>query len=200
MLRNTLKIFLLISFVSLASCSVPKFTTIRHDSSHFSGPINNFDVFLYKSNIPQLSTYLKYAKFDEDKWYRGIAEGMKRNFKHNGQELSYKIINSQPSKPLSFIQSRPIYTPTLHLYIPKVAIRYGNYNVGLLVRASLYVPNRKKPVWVADASIAPYRASDEIPLKVLNELSRLKLIKLNKETAETSEGKKNSTFGGVLTN
>lgn len=190
---------LLIFFVNLSGCSAPRFTTIQHDDSYTNTPLNNFDVVLFKSDIPQLSAYLKNSRYDEEEWYKGIAVGMTQNFKHNGVSISHTISEGGIKSILLSLNKRSINTPTMYVFIPSIAMSTRRSSVTLVMQASLFVPDRAKSIWSAKATVSPYRAADELSLKMLNELAELKIIKINKDQAETVEGLKNATFGGVLT-
>ena len=146
-------------------------------------------------SFPKAKNYLTQSHVEDINWYKEIGAKIEENFQHNGINISYKVLNNISNA----LKKRSKNTPALIIYPYTVLIQHRTNSVSLGVRASLYAPNRKRPIWVAVTGISPYRAADELSLKILNELSKLKLISLNKQKAETVDGKKSSTFGGVLT-
>jgi len=188
---------LLIILASLFGCSTPKFSTKLHDKS-YKNKISSLNALIIRGNFPKAKQYLTRSRVEEIQWYKEVGEKIKLNFNHNGLNLTYDVFSNLKNAK-SALNNRSTTIPTLVIHPYTVIVQSGTYNIALGFRATLFAPNREKPIWSGITGIAPYRAADELSLKILNELSQLKLVTLNKKTAETIEGKKNSSFGGVLT-
>ena len=196
--KYTIKAYLVLLLLSLVGCSAPSALTKVHDAT-YQGRVSELEMLLVVSKFASLPKYMKYADgINDPDWYKLVAEGMEKNFHHNDVALSSKIVNDRMLLPI-FLSKRSKVVPTLVIYADKVAVARNSGMASLSVNAIMYAPQRSKPVWRAITDAAPYKASDELSLKILNELSRLKLVKLPREEAETVSGYKKATFGGLLT-
>lgn len=174
----------------LAGCGTPNFVTKERDES-------------YQEKLKTLEVVLIPGFFNNQKeinsigWYEQVGARIQQNFHHNGLQGLVRI-QKDGSNVEAILLSKSVSRPVLILVTETAFVQNGQVS-GVTIRARLYANGRSKPVWEGLTSVAPFQAGDDLSLKILNDLSNLKLIDINRMPAQTVGGKKSYTFGGVLT-
>ena len=174
----------------LAGCGTPNFVTKERDES-------------YQEKLKTLEVVLIPGFFNNQKeinsigWYEQVGARIQQNFHHNGLQGLVRI-QKDGSNVEAILLSKSVSRPVLIL-VTETAFVQNRQVSGVTIRARLYANGRSKPVWEGLTSVAPFQAGDDLSLKILNDLSNLKLIDINRMPAQTVDGKKSYTFGGVLT-
>ena len=174
----------------LAGCGTPNFVTKERDES-------------YQEKLKTLEVVLIPGFFNNQKeinsigWYEQVGARIQQNFHHNGLQGLVRI-QKDGSNVEAILLSKSVSRPVLILVTETAFVQNGQVS-GVTIRARLYANGRSKPVWEGLTSVAPFQAGDDLSLKILNDLSNLKLIDINRMPAQTVDGKKSYTFGGVLT-
>ena len=174
----------------LAGCGTPNFVTKERDES-------------YQEKLKTLEVVLIPGFFNNQKeinsigWYEQVGARIQQNFHHNGLQGLVRI-QKDGSNVEAILLSKSVSRPVLILVTETAIVQNGQVS-GVTIRARLYANGRSKPVWEGLTSVAPFQAGDDLSLKILNDLSNLKLIDINRMPAQTVGGKKSYTFGGVLT-
>lgn len=184
-------------FIALAGCSTPSFVTTRHSTGILDEPIKDLALIQVQGRFPDSITRQanKGEEFGDVSWHQGVGERLEQTFRHNGVNLSAVGKDGR-----YVVEGVPIYSkekPTLVLKSTQLSMRNG-IPIQLLYEAQLWIPGQTKPIWEGVTWAAIFQAADEMSIKLINELTKLKLLAPNRAPAETLGGKKNATFGGVL--
>jgi hypothetical protein len=189
-------LLLLLSSTLMGGCSSPTFITKKYDAT-YQVRTNKLKLILVRGHFPSIEAALKEGGLNQLEWYGDVAKQMEKNFQHNGVTLSARAVDTIKG---SDIQSETAAegTPVLMIY-PKSINQLSDGGVHYTMRAILFAPGKATPVWDAETIVWPDQAANDLSLKTLNELARLNLVVMNSKDAETVDGMRKSTFGGVLT-
>ena len=184
-------------FIALAGCSTPSFVTTRHSTGILNEPIKDLAFIQVQGHFPDSVTRhaRKGEEFGDASWYQGVGERIEQNFRHNGVHL-----NAVGNDGRYVVEGVPIHSkgkPTLVLKPTQLSMK-GGVPEQLLYEAQLWIPGQTKPIWEGATWAWLFQAADDMSIKLINELTKLKLLAPNRAPAETLDGKKNATFGGVL--
>lgn len=187
---SAIKALIVFGVFVIAGCGTPNFVTKERDES-YQEKLKTLEMVL----IPGSFTFP--SEINSMDWYEKVGVRMQQNFRHNGLTVAIKI-GTGASSASSFLLSRSVSTPLLIL-TPETALIQNRQVTGITIRARLYANGKSKPVWEGLTTVATFQAGDELSLKILNDLSNLKLVDLSHIPAQTVDGKKSYTFGGLLT-
>lgn len=182
----------------ILGCMTPVSQTRSFDDT-YKGKIASLNLVLVPGHFPEAEAAIRASGLDKRDWYLGVAARMQQNFAHNGVEITTHVPEVFPTgfeNPR--IQMNGV--PTLVIKFEKIYVQDRKLVSLLNARATLFAPGRGKPIWDAMTGAVPYRAADEMSLRTLNDLAKLRLVSLRFAEAETLDGHKNiSLIGGLMT-
>jgi hypothetical protein len=179
--------------LSLAGCMTPTSRTQVVDPS-YTTKITNLNLVLVPGRFPAQEALLKAQGMAGREWYEKLAVRMQANFAHNGVQLAGHVL--EPGSR-SMLDGR---SPTLVVKFDRIFVQDSRIISSLNMTMTLHAPGRDRPVWEALTGAAPYRAADELSLRILNDLRGLQLVDTKFAEAQTTEGHRSiSLVGGVMT-
>ncbi len=185
---------LMVTLALLSGCATPTFETRERDQS-YAQSTRALDVFIVQS--PSNDVALAQAHLDKLEWYDQTAKRMAENLRHNGIESNGVGVPNEVALYGAY-RARASTAPALIIRVHSYAMRDG-FIYALRMHADYLVPGKYAPVWRGATGVSIYSAGDQLAVDALNELSKQGLVSMNHPPpAETTDGKKNATVGGLL--
>jgi len=155
----------------LQGCGTPIFLTKTYDQSY---QVQSSDLDVMWLGVGKL--WGSDERLIETMRFNGINARIIPDSRYRGESLSDYLTRIQGTSPILVF--------TLEI------MSFRGSSISNTVQAKLYPTGKQVPVWISSISLQAKGSSDIISLAVLNELAHLKLLKVNRQPAETADGKR----------